>query len=502
MFDQIWNSFLLKIASYVNKRVGTSLVETKSGVKTYGDGRETTDSPYRRYYGDTRISAKDKLDHAWNMAYLDERRLPFMKTTDLLKVLMETSPDFNRALHDFVQFTITDYDFAVHDPSADPNLRQSDAGTNQSAVTTNGMAIINEALMVMKEKNESFTVKLEKAAASIFLHGAIFSEVVLDLQGRNFSDFVIVDATLAEFQPTNDPVDGEIYRLGQYKDGEFIDLHEDPTIDYIAFDAIAGSPIGRSLSSSSIFPLIFSLMILKDLRQVIRTQGYPFKFATIDREKLSAAGITDKDEQQEIIDQECDKLQSFLEQSAGPYTDTPITGAEMDIKIIEGIRGSGLSGIETLIQIIDRQIIRALKTYSVIFGINSSSGLSDNSSVQSELHYLFIGSIQKKLQSWIESAFTEILRARGNPGIVEFKLERVNTLVSKERALIAKEEAQALAIYVKEGAMSAQEMRDALRHPDPFGEMAKILPQELPPDAQRQPDEVIEVDEEEEGTDE
>ena len=495
--NKFWFSLLSRIRSAINKRIGASLVTTTSSNVTYGDGRETTDTPYTRYYSDHIIRARNELDKAWNYTFLDERRIGTIKTTDMLEILKDVSPDFNRALHDFVQFVVTSHKFAIHDPSADPTLRQTTSSVNQSAIVENGKAILNDALQKMRDKNESFGVKLEKAAASIFLHGAIFSEVVLDLQGRAFSDFIIIDATLADFQLSNDPVDGEVYRLGQDRGGQFIDLHDDPTVDYIAFDAVAGSPVGRSLSSAAIFPLVFSLMLLSDLRrQVIRTQAYPFKFASLDRKYLVESDIKKKEDQDRIIQNESAKLKAFLQQPAGPYVDTPIGGAEWDIKTIEGMSTATLSNVNILMQVIERQIVRALKTYSIIFGINSASGLSDNSGVQSELHYIFINSIQTKVEDWIESAFTEILRAQGNPGIVEFKLERINTLVSKQRSEIQKTNAEIFKIYNDGGAISPQEMRDLLRSPDPFGEISIILPEEVPEDAQPRPNEIIEVEEE------
>ena len=148
----------------------------------------------------------------------------------------------------------------------------------------------------------------------------------------------------------------------QVKNGDFIDLQDVSTVDYIAFDSIPGSPFGRSLSGSSIFPIVFSLMILKDLRQVVRTQAYQFRQVTIDREMLAEAGIKVKKEQDEIIETERQKAQDFLSQPAGPYTDVPITGSEVEIKTIEGLKGTGISGIDTLIQIIERMIVRSLKT--------------------------------------------------------------------------------------------------------------------------------------------
>ena len=96
------------------------------------------------------------------------------------------------------------------------------------------------------------------------------------------------------------------------KDGRFVDLQDDPTVDYIAFDSVTGSPFGRSLSAAGIFPALFSLMLMKDLRQVIRTSGYPQKVAQADRQKLYDSGTTDPADQLAIIEKTKEDLINFL----------------------------------------------------------------------------------------------------------------------------------------------------------------------------------------------
>ena len=141
-------------------------------------------------------------------------------------------------------------------------------------------------------------------------------------------------------------------------------------------------------------------------------------------------------------------------------------------------------------------IVRGLKTYGVIFGINTASGLSDNSPVQAELHYNLIDSVQRKIEDWIEGNFTQILRARGNAGRVSFKLKRINALVSRIRTDIKKEQILMFKTCAEQGWISQQEGRDLIRHAEPLENIATILSPELPPDAQRTPNEIIEIEEE------
>lgn len=472
---KIIDSVSSMIDKFRKPSVEETIVMIRNSRQQFAAGRVTVDHPYRRFLGQKILKADEHLNQNWQLKFVEEQNIAYMETVDLLNLLKDLSPDFSRALHDFVQFTITPGELVCDNEE--------------------GQRILDEALEIMRNNKEGFITKLEKVGASIFLHGAIFSELVLDLQGINFVNLNIIDATLAQFQETEDPVSGQGYLLGQHKNGRFTSFQDDPTVKYVAFDPVPGSPFGRSLSASAIFPVVFALQMLKDLRQVIRTQAYPFNYATLDRETLLKGGITDSKKQEEVIKETQDDVKEFLEQNAGPFTCSPVVGSEVEFKRLEAASAS-LQGIESMIDIVSRMIIRGLKTYPIIFGLNTSSGLSDSSPVQSELHYIFIDSVQRKIEDWVESNMTEILRARGNAGTVTFKLKRINTLVSKQRAEIKKSEVETISVMKRDGGINAQEYRDLIRHPDPFGEIAEILDQNLPSDAQPEPNEVIEVEDE------
>ena len=431
---------------------------------TYAAGRVTVDHPYRKYRGGQVLKGTDFLNQNWQMRFLEEENIAYMSTIELLNLLKDVSPDFNRALNDFRRFVLTDYSIIVEDNPA-------------------GQAILDEALETMRRNKDPFGVKLEKAVSSVFLHGAIFSELVLDLSGVNFENIRIIDAMWAAFKPEDDPVEGQIYRLGQQKDGRFVDLHEDDTVDYVAFNTVAGSPFGHSMAAAAIFPIVFSLQVLKDLRQVVRTQAYPFVYATVSREELVKGNITDADAQEAILNQTRDDLVKFLSTPAGPYTKSPIIGREADIQRLES-SGGGLRGIETVMRIVEGMIIRALQTSPIFFGVNIASGIGDNSNTQAELHYITIDSIQRTIEDWVTGILTEILRARGNPGEVTFELKRINTFVNKSRLETIKLKVDIIERAIQNGIISRQEARMLLRHPDPFNDIESLLEEQLPPDAQ------------------
>ena len=170
------------------KRASKAIVEIRN--QTFADGRVTVDHPYTNYRKQQILRAKDYLNQSWKLEFLEEEQVCNMRTSDILTALSDTSPEFNRALHDFIQFVVTEHTLVADNPE--------------------GQRIIDETIELMRTKKEPFTTKLERAASSVFLHGAIFSELVFDLQGILFSNFKVIDATLVEFQEDEDPIDGQM----------------------------------------------------------------------------------------------------------------------------------------------------------------------------------------------------------------------------------------------------------------------------------------------------
>ena len=87
----------------------------------------------------------------------------------------------------------------------------------------------------------------------------------------------------------------------------------------------------------------------------------------------------------------------------------PVVGSEVINETFGGVNRANFGAVETIQRMLDTWITRGLKQYPILFGINSSSGLSDNSGTQLEAHTIFIESFQSSIEKMINRQLQLIL---------------------------------------------------------------------------------------------
>ena len=129
-------------------------------------------------------------------------------------------------------------------------------------------------------------------------------------------------------------------------------------------------------------------------------------------------------------------------------------------------------------KLLDTWVTRGLKQYPILFGINSNSGLSDNSDIQLEAHTIFIESFQSGIEKIMNRQFQLVLNAAGYPHLYpSFKLERVNSLVRHRRAETLLNEVTAISKLIEDRLINRYEGRLLLKS---FSKQLDILPNEVP----------------------
>ena len=407
------------------------------------DGRATYDEYYLTPLSSGFAYISPDNENDWKLKSIDERELALQNATQLIEILVDSSPDLSRALHDMHQFCNTGWTLECEDER--------------------GKQILDNALVQMEELGQDLDSKVDALIAAGFLWGALYTESVFDLNGIDFVDLVVVNPAQARYQRRDDQsVRGQYWQLGQEEKGRFVPL-TDPTIKYKNLNPIPDKPFGRPMISSALFGIVFQLGLLKILRQVIDTQAWPRQFWKIDRELLHEIGINPK-QQKVIMDDNAKKIEQYMQNSNLQKAKQPIVGSEVNVETVGGINRANFGAIETINRVIETWVTRGLKQYPVLFGINSNSGLSDNSGIQLEAHTIFINSFQSSIEKMINSQLQLILNAAGQPNAVpQFRLERVNSLVRKVRAETLKLETDAVSTAVKDRIMTRDEARIVLK---------------------------------------
>ena len=406
--------------------------QTVSG--TRGRGRTTVDTNEPLWGGYTWIVPTNDID--WQLSSFEETALEFQSADRLIKILTDASPDVDRAHHDFLRYCNPGWILESDDPAA--------------------QTILDEFVLRMSDQGESLDAKIERLSSGAFLSGAFFLELVFDERGYEAIDLVVIDPFLAAYRRQEDPVRGQYYQLGQVIDGRFVEL-TDPTIKYEPINPVPNNPFGRSLISSAIFPCVFLLGLLKSARQVVETQAWPRSLISVDRQILKETGVPPHDIKkytEQIISQIKTEWPTLKK------TEVPVYGSEVKIEGPVGAMGrNNLDGLNMLERVLERWIIRALKTQPILFGSNEALTES-HADVQLLNHTIFIKSIQSSLEKILTRFFTLVLRARGNSSIPVFRLKRVNAIERRREAEIFRIEMEAASIALENGFYTAEELRE------------------------------------------
>ena len=438
----------LKIYSRQHQTIGSSAVMKR---------RLTQDDEYFTAGFGAIHAPTDEAD--WRLELLDEQRLAQMGASSIIDTLTNASPDLDRALHDMMTHINTGFTLLTQE--------------NDSVA----QAILDASLVTMAQAKSPIKVKIDKLVSSGFLKGAFFVETVFEAD--EFIDVRIIDPFTARYRDEEDTRRGQYKQLGQQQDGRFVPLNEE-TVQYIPLNSREGQFFGRSLVSSAIFPILFTLGLMKSTRQVIETQAYPFRLATIDRQALVDAQI-EPDEVKTIIEETEERLKKeFLNAQKGTGF---IFGREVQIEVIGAANRMNFDVVEMLTGILDRQIVRALKQFPLIFGVNDGNALSTNAEQQMEAFTIFIESFQEKIEEVFTAVFTQILRQAGSAATPIFKLRRMNTLVERFRAERMKLKMEGIGTMLEYGLINRQEGRLLVRSADAFNTLAELLDPELPSDA-------------------
>lgn len=393
----------INTARAIMRPEGSSISLTEKGVlvrPTSHRSRKTKDRDLQYYTKISQVLAPDEHDTDWRMMELDRDTLNKATPTQLVEILVNVSPQFSRALWDFLRLCDAGHKIEVHQKG-------------KKTVDEQGQAALNDFLTDLKTIHGSIKILTGQLFMSAYLRGAMFSELVLD-NDKKPVDIVVVDPYTARFQSFNDPVRGLRWKLGQYQDGKFVSL-EYPTIRYLTVDKWPGKPYGRSPATPAIFPCLFLLGLAHDLRRVVAQQGYPRIDIALSLEKLAAAypRIHKKggDDWEQLIDETLNTIVSTYAQLE-PEDAFVHTDDQEVHRPVGALDGQSVQAADALIKSLERMAVQALKTVPLMLGI--TDGVSEaNSNRQWEIEVASVKSCQHLAETMLEGLFSTALEAQG-----------------------------------------------------------------------------------------
>jgi hypothetical protein len=367
--------------------------------ETVGDNREAF------FNAPLSIVPPPDADQSWRLQSLDSITLSRLSPADLINLVIDLSPEVSRALFDFIRMLNPGWECKALRPRSDSEDRR-------------GQRALDAFFDQLKTFYGSPDVPINRLILGGFTRGVFFSEIVLD--GSAPVDLATPDPYSARFVKKQDPVRGQIFQLGQWQGGKFVELTA-PTVSYIPIDSLPNSPYGRSLVSPALFTAIFLLGMLHDIRRVVQQQGWPRIDIAIDMEKLSIPpGMVLGSKEFELwINATINEIEEAF--STLEPDDTYIHTSVVQVnRPVSAVNADSLGAVDGLIKGLERMIARALKTMPLLLGLDST-GSETHANRQWEIHAAGIKALQHLLEAQLESHLSFALRAMGIQARVEFK---------------------------------------------------------------------------------
>lgn len=403
-------------------------------------------------------------DSQWQLLDLDSNALAKMSPTDLIKLIVDVSPDVSRAVWDFLRLSNPGWEVSVYRP-----------GTEEEE--PRGTQAIKAFFSRLRSYYGAVDVPINRLLIGAWLRGAFYGELVLG-PGLVPFDLATPDPALARFKRVRDPIRGEIWQLGQMVDGEFVPLDSYPTVAYIPIDPLSGVPYGRPLVSPSLFCALFALGILHDLRRVLRQQGYSRTDVSIDLEAIKNSMPRNLVPSAAIWKKWVDQLVSETQNIIGNLQpdDTYVhTNASTVNRAPGAVDTSALAAVDGMFKALERMLVRALKTMPLLMGI--TDGVSEaNANRQWEVHAAGVKALQHLLEEMLAGFFKLALRAQGIQADVEFEFAELRAAeMLRDEQTDALKIANALSRYLL-GVDTMDEMSAAIAGHEPAREFPIAIP--------------------------
>ena len=377
------------------------------------------------------VAPPERTRSVFQLKNWTEEELLHLPVDQFMKVVTSISPEVNKAYKDFLRNCNESWYYQVEPESATP--------------------VIDDFIARLETKHHDVDVIIDRIFAGIYKGGAAFIELVLSESADMAIDIAVMDPYVARFHKV-----GEEWMLGQWQNGKWVSLQEDPTVMYVPFNAGPNEPFGKSMLESAPLDVVRMLGVMNDFRRVLESQGWARADFEIDSEKLKdfmpPEIIGDVDAEDEFIRDfinGVNQMYSNLKPNEG-YGHLDIVKVNMPVG---GQMQSSFFGlVDGLMRLYDRRVGRA--TGSTPIKQHSNENVSETHAREQRKDYrIDISSIQSTTAGMLATLFRYVLRAEGKKGKVRFYFE--NTPDPEDVKALAEAEGSKIA-----NLKSLKELRD------------------------------------------
>lgn len=372
-------------------------------------GRVSTNSERNSFLRNP-VTIVPPVDHAdfWQVTRLDITTLKLYRPKQLVDMLIDIHPDISRAIWDFQRMLNPGYECKVFD-------------LDGKSINAAGQAHVDGVFTKLKELYGSADVVIGRFFMGAILRGGFASELVLDENAEQTVDWVAPDPYSIRFREVADGVRGKVWQPGQWQNGEFVPL-DIPTFRYVPVDPAPANPYGRSLVTPSLFTAIFLLSLLHDVKRIVMQQGYKRLTIKLDTEMADENYNRDNQGMDSLGEYIAEAIRKVMETYAALQPEDAFVYTDMfEFGVPAGtIDSDSIGAIDRLIERLERQIARALKTNSLLMDINQTTNEAD-SNRRWEIYSAGVKSLQHFCENMMESQLQVSLQAVGIQAKVQMR---------------------------------------------------------------------------------
>lgn len=328
-----------------------------------------------------------------------------------------------------------------------------------------------------------------------FTQGAIALEVELDDGLDGVVDFHAVDPSSLDFRTNKET--GVIELVQKQKDGNYKVLNQE-TVFYFPFDPDVADPFGRSPILPILQIIFFQTEVLKDLKRVIHHQGHQ----RFDIKVLETAIIENMPDDIKFAGQEAvrnfvmDYVSDIQQQMEELEPDDDFFHTDsVEIDMAGGAIGQSLDATR-VIDIINQQVVTALKQLPILLGRNEGS-TETHGTIQWQIYVKGIESLQRGIKRLLEKAYNVSLQVGGIQGTAKITFDKIQVTDRLNDAQAERTETETKIQQVNQGwidnneaalAMVGHEAVSEPKKPEPVKVAVPKVPKDEEPEEEEQED--------------
>lgn len=390
------------------KRFFNKETRNARNTRALGGGRVSMQNPFRSHTLGA-LAPPERSQSVWHLKNWSEDELLCLPVHKLMQVIIDISPEVNKAFTDFLRTCNEGWYYEVEPMQAKP--------------------VIDDFIARLAVQHHDFDVLLDQIYAGVYLRGALFIELILNETADMATNLAVLDPITARFNRTQHPTEGEQWELGQWQSGKWVSLADDPTVMYVPFNNAPDIPFGKSFMATAPVDVVRQLGVLNDFRRVLESHGWARADFSVDSDKLKdfmppeiVGDVAAEDEFIRDFLNGINTMYSHLKPNEG-YGHLDIVTVNMPTG--GQMQSSFFGMVDGLMRLYDRRIGRA--TGSTPIKQHSNEHVTETHAREQRNDYrINVQSIQSTVAGTLSTLFGYVLRAEGVRGQVTFHFE--NTL--------------------------------------------------------------------------